>query len=85
MLRQKQIGAASLVRSIAVLFEIYVIMAQLLPVMLFIIALSLSPLDALQIGGLSLDLLSVMILAGLIYGPLTGVIFYVLFDSSFNI
>ncbi len=85
MLRQKQIRAASLVRSIAVLFEVYVIMAQLLPVTLFIIALSLSPLGALQIGGLSLDPLSVMAVAGLIYGPLMGAVFYVLFDLSLNI
>ncbi|MGC9171057.1 MAG: type II secretion system F family protein [Thermoproteus sp.] len=85
MLRQKQMRAASLVRSIAVLFEIYVVAAQLLPILLFILALSLSPLGALQIGGISLDPLTVMVLAGLIYSPLIGLVFYILFDSSINI
>jgi len=85
MLRQKQIRAASLVRSLAVLFEMYVIAVQLLPILIAIISLSLSPLGPLQIGPLSLDPLTVLVLSGLIYSPLAGAVFYILFDSSLNI
>ncbi len=85
MLRQKQIRAASLVRSLAVLFEMYVIAVQLLPILIAIVSLSLSPLGPLQIGPLSLDPLTVLVLSGLIYSPLAGAVFYILFDSSLNI
>ncbi|CCC81775.1 type II secretion system F family protein [Thermoproteus tenax] len=85
MLRQKQIRAASLARSISLLFEIYAVAAMLLPILVFTMALALSPLGVLQVAGLSLDPLSVMILAGLIYSPIAGAMFYILFDASATI
>ncbi|MEL9991338.1 MAG: type II secretion system F family protein [Thermoproteus sp.] len=82
LLRAKQIRAQSLVRSLALLFEIYVVMAMLMPVLVFIVALSLSPLGSLQFAGLTLDPLTLMAFIGLIYSPIMGIIFYIIFDSS---
>ena len=85
MLRSKQVRAQALVRSLSLMFEIFVVAMMLLPIMVYIVALSFSPLGAFEIGGLSLDPLTLMALIGLIYTPVVGTIFYVIFDSMANI
>jgi len=85
MLRSKQVKAQALVRSLSLMFEIFVVAVMLLPIMVYIVALSFSPLGAFEIGGLSLDPLTLMALIGLIYTPVVGTIFYVIFDSMANI
>lgn len=85
LLRAKQIRAQSLVRSLALLFEIYVVIAMLMPILVFIVALALSPLGALDIGGVTLDPITLMALIGLVYSPLIGIVFYIIFDSTTTI
>ncbi|ABL88561.1 type II secretion system protein [Pyrobaculum islandicum DSM 4184] len=81
MLRAKQVRAQSLVRSLSLMFEVFVVAVMLLPIMVYIVALSFSPLGALQVGGLALDPLTLMVLIGLVYTPVMGVVFYLIFDS----
>jgi len=85
MLRGKQVKAQSLVRSLALLFEIYVVAAVLLPILVAILALALSPLGALEVAGLALDPVTLIALTGLIYSPLVGFVFYIVFDSTATI
>ena len=85
MLRTKQVKAQSLVRSLALMFEIFVVAVMLLPLMVYIVALSFSPLGALEIGGFDVDPLTLIILLGLIYTPIAGTVFYLIFDSMANI
>jgi len=85
MLRSKQVKAQTLVRSLSLMFEIFVVAVMLLPIMIYIVALSFSPLGVLEIGGLALDPLTLMMLIGFVYTPVVGVVFYVIFDSMSNI
>ncbi|MEZ0319564.1 MAG: type II secretion system F family protein [Pyrobaculum sp.] len=85
LLRAKQIKAQSLVRSLALLFEIYVVVTMLMPILVFIVALALSPLGALDVGGISLDPVTLMTLVGLVYSPLVGVVFYIIFNTTASI
>jgi len=73
------------VRSLALLFEIYVVAAMLLPILIAILALALSPLGALEVAGLALDPVTLIALTGLIYSPLVGFVFYIVFDSTATI
>jgi len=73
------------VRSLALMFEIFVVAVMLLPLMVYIVALSFSPLGALEIGGFGVDPLTLIILLGLIYTPIAGTVFYLIFDSMANI
>ena len=81
MLRAKQVKAQSLVRMISLIFEIFVVVVVLFPIIVYIMALSLSPLGALEVGGLALDPLTLMTLMGLVYVPIVGFVFYIIFDS----
>jgi len=85
MLRAKQVKAQSMVRSLSLMFEIFVVAVMLLPIMVYIVALSLSPLGALEVGGLAVDPLTLMTLLGLVYVPIVGFVFYIIFDSMTNI
>ncbi|MEM4423074.1 type II secretion system F family protein [Pyrobaculum sp.] len=85
LLRAKQIKAQSLVRSMSLMFEIFVVVTILLPTLVYIVALSLSPLGVLELGGLALDPLTLMLLMSLIYMPIMGLVFYVIFDSMAQI
>jgi flagellar protein FlaJ len=85
MLRTKQVKAQSLVRSLSLIFEIFVVVVMLLPIMVYIVALSFSPLGALEVGGLAVDPLTLMALLGLVYVPIVGFVFYIIFDSMTNI
>jgi flagellar protein FlaJ len=85
MLRAKQVKAQSLVRSLSLMFEVFVVVVMLLPIMAYIVALSLSPLGALEVGGLAVDPLTLMTLLGLVYVPIVGFVFYIIFDSMTNI
>lgn len=49
--------------------------------MVYIVALSFSPLGALQIGSLALDPLTLIIFIGLVYTPSVCIAFYLIFDS----
>jgi flagellar protein FlaJ len=84
-LRTKQVKAQSLVRSLSLMFEIFVVAVMLLPLMVYIVALSFSPLGALEVGGLGIDPLTLMMLMGLVYTPIVGIVFYLIFDSMTNI
>ncbi|NAZ33224.1 MAG: flagellar biosynthesis protein FlaJ [Pyrobaculum sp.] len=84
-LRTKQVKAQSLVRSLSLMFEIFVVAVMLLPLMVYIVALSFSPLGALEVGALGIDLLTLMILMGLVYTPIVGFVFCLIFDSMTNI
>ncbi|MGC9051199.1 type II secretion system F family protein [Pyrobaculum sp.] len=85
MLRAKQVKAQSLVRSLSLMFEIFVVVVMLLPLLVYIVALAFSPLGALQAGPMSVDPLTLMLFMALIYIPIVGFIFYVIFDSMANI
>jgi len=85
MLRAKQVKAQSLARSLSFMFEIFVVAVMLLPIMVYIVALSFSPLGALEVGGLAVDPLTLMTLLGLVYVPIVGFVFYIIFDSMTNI
>ncbi len=85
MLRAKQVKAQSLVRSLSLMFEIFVVAVMLLPVMVYIVAQSFSPLGALEVGDLAVDPLTLMALLGLVYVPTVGFVFYIIFDSTTNI
>jgi len=50
-----------------------------------ILALALSPLGALEVAGLALDPVTLIALTGLIYSPLVGFVFYIVFDSTATI
>jgi flagellar protein FlaJ len=84
-LRTKQVKAQSLVRSLSLMFEIFVVAVMLLPLMVYIVALSFSPLGNLEVGGLGIDPLMLMMLMGLVYTPIVGFVFYLIFDSMTNI
>lgn len=84
MLRVRRARAAALVRSLSLLFEAYIVATLLLPMLLYILAIALSPLGALAIGGISLDPTAVMLL-GAIFSALVGVVFYVAFDSMLKL
>jgi len=84
-LRAKQVKAQSLVRSLSLMFEIFVVAVMLLPIMVYIVALSFSPLGNLEVGGLGIDPLTLMMLMGLVYTPIVGIVFYLIFDSMTNI
>jgi len=84
-LRTKQVKAQSLVRSLSLMFEIFVVAVMLLPLMVYIVALSFSPLGSLEVGGLGIDPLTLMMLMGLVYTPIVGIVFYLIFDSMTNI
>lgn len=85
LLRAKQVKAQSLTRSLTLLFEIFVVAVFLLPILVYIIALAFSPLGLLQIGEMGIDPLTLMLLMGLMYVPLMGIVFYIIFDSVANI
>jgi len=85
MLRVKQVKAQSLARSLSLMFEIFVVVVMLLPIMVYIVALSFSPLGALEVGDLAVDPLTLMTLLGLVYVPIVGFAFYIIFDSMTNI
>ncbi|AAL64429.1 hypothetical protein PAE2779 [Pyrobaculum aerophilum str. IM2] len=85
LLRNKQVRAQSLIRSLSLMFEIFVVAAMLLPLMVYIVALSFSPLGALEVGGLALDPLTLMLLLGVVYTPIVGTVFYIIFDSMVQI
>ncbi len=67
------------------MFEIFVVAVMLLPVMVYIVALSFSPLGALEVGGLAVDPLTLMALLGVVYVPTVGFVFYIIFDSTTKI
>ena len=81
MLRAKQVKAQSLVRSLSLMFEIFVVAVMLFPIMVYIVALSFSPLGALEVGGLAVDPLTLMTLMGLVYVPIVGFVIYIFIDS----
>jgi flagellar protein FlaJ len=85
LLRMKQVRAQSLARSLTLLFEVFVVLVVLLPVAVFILALALSPLGVLEVGGVAVDPLTLVLLVGLVYTPVLGLAFYVLFDSAARI
>jgi flagellar protein FlaJ len=78
------VKAQSLVRSLSLMFEIFVVVVMLLPLLVYIVALAFSPLGALQAGSVSVDPLTLMLFMALIYIPIVGFIFYVIFDSMAN-
>jgi flagellar protein FlaJ len=81
LIRMRQIRASSLARSLTVLFEVYVMAAVLLPLLIAILALSLAPLGAANILGIAVQPLALMTLMAFAYVPATSFAFYGLFSS----
>lgn len=82
MLRVKTIRLAAMIRSMALLFETYSVIAILLPVLVAVMAVALSPLGGIAIGSLTLGPVEVLAFTAFVYAPLVGVLFYVLFSLS---
>lgn len=82
MIRMKQIRATSLARTLTVVFEVYIMAVALLPLLVAVLALSLSPLGAAQLLGIGVDPLFLMALMAFVYAPLASLAFYALFASA---
>ncbi|MCG2870365.1 MAG: type II secretion protein F, partial [Vulcanisaeta sp.] len=62
--------------------EIYLVMALLLPILLVLITITLSPLGPMYLGPLQLDPTLALIMTLLIYAPVMGYVSYILIDST---
>lgn len=81
LLKMKQLKAQSLVRTLTLLFEVFVVVVLLIPLLVHIVALAFSPLGALEVGGVQLDPVTLMYIMALVYTPILGAVFYIVFDS----
>ncbi|OYT26202.1 MAG: hypothetical protein B6V02_02185 [Thermoprotei archaeon ex4572_64] len=81
LIRSKTIRLRQLITSMTLLFQMYVVLAFLLPVLVVIIAISLSPLGPLSLGFIQLDAAALMILLTIIYSPIIAYTFYIIFDT----
>lgn len=84
MLRSRQAQAASTVRAVSLLLEAYVVVALLLPMLLYVVAAALSPLGPLSVGPLSIPPADLMVL-GAALGLLAGAAMYLLVDMAVGV
>ena len=74
----------STTQTLSFLLEIYLVMALLLPILLVLMAITLSPLGPIYLGPLQLDPTLVLIITLLIYAPIMGYVSYILMDSTMS-
>ena len=72
----------STTQTLSFLLEIYLVMALLLPILLVLITITLSPLGPMYLGPLQLDPTLALIMTLLIYAPIMGYVSYILIDST---
>jgi len=72
----------STTQTLSFLLEIYLVMALLLPILLVLITITLTPLGPMYLGPLQLDPTLALIMTLLIYAPVMGYVSYILIDST---
>lgn len=76
IIRREQSTFKSKVQTLSLMMEIYLVSVQLLPLLLIILAISLSPLGSFPINPTAL-----ILLLFLVYMPITGMVFYVVMSG----
>ena len=76
IIRERYVRLRALVQTLALVIETYLVIALMLPTLIVLIALSLSPLGPAQFGPITLDVNSVLALTTMIYVPMMGALFY---------
>ncbi|WP_054843457.1 type II secretion system F family protein [Vulcanisaeta souniana] len=80
--RNKYNKLRSVTQTLGLLMETYLVMALLLPVLLVLIVVTLTPLGPIYLGPLTLNPTLVLILTTLVYSPVMGYVIYILIDST---
>ena len=79
--RLRSIRLSGMIRSVTLIFEAYLVLGLIAPILLALIALMLSPIAPLQLFGIPLSFEDILLLSTLIYVPIINVVFYILFDQ----
>ena len=81
LIRLRSIKLASVVRSLTIMFEAYLVMGLIAPIITALVAMMLSPIAPLQILGVTMRFEDILALATIIYVPIINAVFYILFDQ----
>lgn len=81
LLKRRQTRLRASVQSMSMILEAYVAIGLLLPMLLVMVSVSLSPLGPLQLGPVSVDAYSTVIFTFVLYVPMTSLAFYLLISS----
>ena len=79
--RLRSIRLSGIIRSVTLVFEAYLVLGLIAPILLALIALMLSPIAPLQIFGVPLGFEDILLLSILVYVPIINVVFYIVFDQ----
>ncbi|WP_243671588.1 type II secretion system F family protein [Vulcanisaeta sp. JCM 16161] len=81
LIRNRYNKLRSTTQVLGLFMEIYLVAALLLPVLLVLIVITLSPLGPIYFGPIVLSPMLVLLITTLIYSPIMGYIIYLLIDS----
>ncbi len=81
LVRNKYNKLRSTTQALSLFMEIYLVAALLLPILLVLIVITLSPLGPVYLGQITLSPTLVLLITALVYSPIMGYIMYLLIDS----
>ncbi|WP_148678242.1 type II secretion system F family protein [Vulcanisaeta distributa] len=84
LVRNKYNRLRSATQVLGLFMEIYLVVALLLPILLVLIVITLSPLGPIYLGPIVLSPTLALIITTLIYSPVMGYVMYILIDSTIS-
>lgn len=84
LVRNKYNRLRSATQALGLFMEIYLVIALLLPILLVLIVITLSPLGPIYLGPITLSPTLALLIMTLIYSPVMGYVMYILIDSTIS-
>lgn len=84
LVRNKYNKLRGVTQVLGLFMEIYLIIALLLPILLVLIVITLSPLGPIYLGPITLSPTLALIITTLVYSPIMGYVMYILIDSTIS-
>ena len=82
LVRNKYNRLRSATQVLSLFMEMYLVIALLLPILLVLIIITLSPLGPIYLGPIALDPILVLLITALVYSPVMGFVMYLLIDAA---
>ena len=82
LIRNKYNRLRSVTQVLSLFMEMYLVIALLLPILLVLIIITISPLGPIYLGPIVLNPTLVLLITALVYSPVMGYVMYLLIDAT---
>lgn len=84
LIRNKYNKLRSTTQVLSLFMEMYLVVALLLPILLVLIIVTITPLGPIYLGPIALDPTLVLLITTMVYSPVMGYVMYLLIDATIS-